>query len=87
MLCPTSNRRFVPISDTTPVYSITLSGIEANVEEPLGRMSWRFCLEGLACRKSVPFWRHRTLVHLQRAEEPMMKAIFGSPLSQARDIA
>ena len=59
-----SNR---PISDITPVYSITSAGVTSNADETFRPKSWRSCLEGLACRKSVPSWLRGTIVHLQRA--------------------
>src|SRR4029077_52822 len=43
--------------------------------EAKGRMSWRSRFEGLACRRSVPLGCIALTVHLQRAEELMMKTI------------
>ena len=63
-----------PISDITPVYSITSAGVTSNADGTYRPKSWRSCLEGLACRKSVPSWLHGTIVHLQRAG-PTMKTI------------
>jgi hypothetical protein len=48
-----------PISDITPVYSITSAGVTSNAAtptEPLGRSLGGLASKVLACRKSVPSW-------------------------------
>jgi len=65
--CCSAARSSRPISNITPVYSITSAGVTSNADGTFRPKSWRSCLEGLACRKSVPSWLRGTIVHLQRA--------------------
>jgi hypothetical protein len=65
--CCSAARSSRPISDITPVYSITSAGVTSNADGTFRPKSRRSCLEGLACRKSVPSWLRGTIVHLQRA--------------------